>query len=151
MSDSIKIKIINIDERNPLPSYKTEGAAGLDLYASLPNGVTQINLAPGEFTKIDAGIKVQVPDGYMLNIYARSGLASKYNLTLSNSVGVVDYGYLDPIGVLLSNHGNKTLVIRQGDRIAQAILMPIPLVEWEVVDTFADVFNRGGGFGSTKV
>lgn len=150
MSENVRVQIIRTDTRNPLPEYKTIGAAGMDLYASVPEGVEQINIAPGEMTIIDAGIKVSIPLGYEIQLRARSGNAAKFSVTLANSIGTIDHGYLDSIGVMLINHGKKTFVVKQGDRIAQAVLAPVPVMEWVEVDAFGeDVYNRGGGFGST--
>jgi dUTP pyrophosphatase len=148
----VQVQIIRTDKRNPLPEYKTKGAAGMDLYASLPNDVQQINIAPGEMTIIQSGIKVSIPEGYEIQLRARSGNAAKYSVTLANSVGTIDHGYLDAIGVMLINHGNKVFVVKQGDRIAQAVLAEVPVMEWLEMDEFDDgIFNRGGGLGSTGI
>jgi dUTP pyrophosphatase len=151
MSEAIDVLVIRTDERNPLPEYKTIGAAGMDLYASLPKDVTQINLAPGEQVIVSAGLKVSIPIGYEIQIRARSGLAAKYSVGLANGIGTIDHGYLDDIGIMLINHGKKTFVINQGDRIAQAVLSKVPVVKWVEVDDFKNEFNRGGGFGHTGV
>lgn len=147
----VEVKIIRTDSRNPLPEYKTFGAAGMDLYASLPDKVDQINLAPGGQAIISVGIKVSIPVGYELQLRARSGNAANYSVTLSNGIGTIDHGYLNDIGVILINHGNKMFIIKQGDRIAQAVLSEVPAVEWREVDSFSDDYNRSGGFGSTGV
>ena len=147
----VKVKIIRTDERNPLPEYKTIGAAGMDLYASLPPNVDQINLAPGGQVIVSTGIKVSIPIGYEIQLRARSGNAAKFSVGLANGLGTLDHGYLDDVGAILINHGNKMFIIRQGDRIAQAVLSQVPAIEWEEVDNFTDDYNRGGGYGSTNV
>jgi dUTP pyrophosphatase len=150
--DKVTIQIVRIDESLPLPEYKTLGAAGMDLFASLDEDVNEVVLGPNSSIKINTGIKVSIPEGYYIQLYSRSGFAAKFAVTLTNSVGVIDPGYVDEIVVMLTNHGGKALTIKQGERIAQCVLCKVPEIVWDEVDEFSeDTFDRGGGLGSTGV
>lgn len=129
-----------------VPEYQKYGSAGFDLHAYLPEGTLIID--PGDYALIKTGIAVQVPFGYELQIRPRSGMALKYGLTVLNSPGTIDHGYLDEIGVILANHGDGIYIVHHGDRIAQAVLNEIVFAQIQVVDELTG-YNRGGGFGSS--
>ncbi len=125
-----------------VPLRAHEGDAGVDLF-SYENRV----LAPGERALISTGISVAVPDGFVFLIKDRSGLAAKHGLT--TLAGVVDSGYRGEVKVVLLNTGSKPYSISKGDRIAQALVLPVPDFVVEEVDDL-DSSSRGeGGFGST--
>ena len=148
--EQVKLQIIRIDESLPLPEYKTYGAAAMDVYASMDDDIESITIGPHDSAKINTGIRVKIPYGYALYLASRSGYAAKYSVTLTNSLGVIDYGFVEELVVMLTNHGKKSLVVNQGDRIAQLILVKVPEITWEEVDQFSDdTFDRQGGFGST--
>ncbi len=129
----------------PMPSYKTVGSAGMDLYAAVDNHVI---LQPGQRCLFKTGIKVQLPPFYEMQIRPRSGMALNQGFTVLNTPGTIDEDYRGEIGVIGINHAQSYITIRRGDRIAQAVISPIarlPIVTGIVNETL-----RGeGGFGST--
>lgn len=139
------------DQSLPLPQYQTAGAAGADVYANLPldqraRGVT---LAPMQRIVVSTGLKVEIPAGYEMQIRPRSGLATKYGITLPNTPGTIDSDYRGPLGVALINLGSEDYTIHHGDRIAQAVIAPVLQVRFVVVDRLSDTDRGAGGFGST--
>lgn len=142
-SMELKIKIIG---GNKIPSYATSGSAGLDLSACIAEDIT---LKPMERAIIPTGIAVAVPEGYAGMVYARSGLAIKHGITLSNSVGVIDSDYRGEIKCGIVNLGTKPYTIRNGERIAQLILTPVAQAHVVPVDKLDETLRGEGGFGST--
>ncbi len=139
------------DQSLPLPQYQTAGAAGADICANLPpdrraQGVT---LVPMQRLIVPTGIRVEIPAGYEMQIRPRSGLATKYGITLPNTPGTIDSDYRGPLGVALINLGSDAYTISHGDRIAQAVIAPVLQVRWTVVDRLSDTDRGAGGFGST--
>lgn len=100
---------------------------------------------------IPCGFKIAVPEGYQLEIRPRSGLAASKGITVVNSPGTVDAGYRGEVMVTLINLGTQEFRIDPGDRIAQAVLMPAPQIEFQQVDALTDTIRGSGGFGSTGV
>ena len=129
-----------------IPTYGSEGAAGMDFYAHVQGDVT---IQPGEKALISTGIKIAPPPEYWLMLAIRSGLANKHALTLQNAIGVIDPDYRDCVGAIVRNEGTEAFTITHGLRFCQGILMPrfVP----NIVDVEAlDETERGvGGFGST--
>lgn len=134
----------------PIPAYATEGAAGFDLRAAVPDG-TPFVLSPGERRLVPTGFACAVPHGYEMQVRPRSGLAVKHGVSIANSPGTVDSDYRGPLMVCLINFGHEPFAISRGDRIAQAVIAPAPqLTLIEVGDL--DATPRGeGGFGSTGI
>ncbi len=145
MMETIKVKIIN-KSNNPLPEYKTEGSAGMDLRAYLTE---EIILKPGEYRVVPTGIYVEIPVGFQLNILARSGFAAKYGISLVNGVGLIDSDYRGELGVILINHGKEDFKIANGDRIAQMVLNRYEKMDLEEVEILSETERGEGGFGST--
>ena len=147
-----EVYVVNTSRKNPLPKYQTALSAGCDLYAHLDEEA-EITIGPGESARIGTGISTVIPDGFAIWITPRSGLAFKNQITVLNSPGTIDGDYRDELGVILINHGRKAFVVKDGDRIAQAILIAVSHIKWIEVDKLSDVsnINRGGGFGSTGV
>ena len=144
MSFPMNIKKLNENAR--IPTYGSEFAAGADLYACLDADVT---IAPAETLLIHTGLAMQIPEGLVGLIYARSGLASKKGLAPANKVGVIDSDYRGEIMVALHNHGTIPQTISDGERIAQIIFAPYYAAEFSVVDELDDTTRGSGGFGST--
>jgi dUTP pyrophosphatase len=139
------------DRDLPLPAYETTGAAGADIRANLPAGdrAAGIVLQPMERRVVPTGFRVEIPDGYEMQIRPRSGLALKHGITLPNTPGTIDSDYRGPLGVALVNLGAEPYTVHHGDRIAQMIVAPVLQAEFQVVDMLSET-NRGtGGFGST--
>ncbi len=135
----------------PLPSYETAGSAGADLRANLPEEQRHLGivLAPMERRIVPTGLRVEIPDGFEMQIRPRSGLSLKHGITLPNTPGTIDSDYRGPLGVLLINLGLEPYVVHHGDRIAQAIIAPVIRAAWEEVEVLGDTARGTGGFGST--
>jgi len=142
------VKIL-VKKSNPaieLPSYKTNGASGMDLMAWVDNPII---LKPGTSCLVPTGISVAFPQEYEIQVRPRSGLAAKNNISVLNTPGTIDSDYRGEIKIILFNHGNENFLINNKDRIAQMVLTPIVKMQLEETNELPDT-NRGkGGFGST--
>lgn len=146
------MKIINIkktDENAKIPTYGSEFAAGADLYAVIHNEENRVEILPCETAFIDTGIVMEIPNGYVGLIYARSGLACKQGLAPANKVGVIDSDYRGNIMVALYNQSNETRIVSEGDRIAQIIIQPVEQFGFKVKENLSDTIRGNGGFGSS--
>jgi len=141
----VKVRIIN-QSSNPLPEYITEGAAGMDLRASLEEPVT---LQPMERLLIPTGLFIELPPQYEAQVRPRSGLAIKHGITCLNSPGTVDADYRGELKVVLINLSNESHTILPGDRIAQMVVNKVERVKWKQVKKIAATRRGGGGFGHT--
>ncbi len=143
----MKLNCQKVDENAVVPKYANKDDAGADLY-SVENKILQ----PGERCLINTGLIVEVPKNHVLDVRPRSGLALKKGVTVLNTPGTVDSGYRGLLGAILINHGEEPFEIKIGDKIAQAVIVPIVTPEWEEVDNIDKNTDRGeGGFGSTGV
>lgn len=143
--DSVSVKIIN-KSCNKLPSYATEGSAGMDLYADIKDS---IYIKPMERVLIPTGIYIELPKGYEAQVRPRSGLSLKKGLTVANAPGTIDSDYRGEIGVIMVNLSNEEQVIERGERIAQMIVAKYSLVSWQEVDSIKSSDRGSGGFGHT--
>jgi len=139
------------DPAVPLPAYATAGAAGADLRANLPaaDRTAGLRLAPLQRALVPTGLRLEIPEGFELQIRPRSGLALKHGVTLANSPGTIDADYRGPLGVILINLGAEDFVIGHGERIAQAVLAPVARGDWVGADDLGATARGAGGFGST--
>lgn len=142
----MKIPVKKLRQGAALPTFGSQEAAGADLYACLEAPVA---IAPGKTAFIPTGLAMELPRGYVGLIYARSGLACKQDLAPANKVGVVDSDYRGEFVVALHNHGEQTRTVSHGDRIAQLVVAPVLMPEYEEALTLSDTRRGGGGFGST--
>lgn len=126
------------------PTRAHPGDAGLDLKAA-ENAL----LFPGDRQAVDTGVSVEIPDGYVGLVCARSGNAARRGVGIVNGVGVIDAGYRGPVNVLLINHGRDNVTVRRGDRIAQLLIVPIETPSVEIVGSLSDSERGTGGLGST--
>ncbi len=140
------VRFVKLDERAITPTYGSQWAAGADLYAVMDGPVT---LAAGETILIHTGIAVEIPQGYVGLVCARSGLATKRGLAPANKVGVIDADYRGEIMVALHNHGSLHQTVDAGARIAQLVLVPYLTAEYQQADALSDTVRGEGGFGST--
>lgn len=143
----IDVKILDprIGEVFPLPSYATEGSAGLDLRACLDQAVT---LNPGETTLLPTGIAIHIADPALAAvILPRSGLGHKHGIVLGNLVGLIDSDYQGQLMVSAWNRGQTAFVIEPGERIAQMVFVPVVQAEFNIVEEFDDSERGSGGFG----
>lgn len=136
------------DHDIPLPTYETAGAAGADLRANFPDRAARV-LNPGARLLVPTGLRLEIPDGFEVQIRPRSGLALKHGITLPNSPGTIDSDYRGPLGVILLNAGEAPFAIEHGDRIAQMVLAPVIRAKFEIVRGINDTDRGAGGFGST--
>ena len=146
------IKIKNTS-KNETPKYETNGAAGFDFRANLPNEGEVIVLGPSgsgnNVAMVPTGLHFQLPPIMELQVRPRSGLAAKKSITVLNSPGTVDSDYRGEIKVILYNHGDKDFLINNKDRIAQIILTPVIKMSIEETDCLPETVRGEGGFGST--
>lgn len=142
----IPVPVKKLDPAARLPRYGTEFAAGADLYALLSEPQT---VAPGQTVLIHTGLALEIPEGYVGLVYARSGLASKSGLAPANKVGVIDSDYRGELMVALHNHSSEPRTVSDGDRIAQLVLAPYLAAQFEEAEELADTARGSGGFGST--
>jgi dUTP pyrophosphatase len=129
-----------------LPSYQTAGAAGMDLPAAVASPVT---LKPGERHLVPCGFAMAIPQGVEAQIRPRSGLATRFGITVLNAPGTIDCDYRGEVCVLLINHGTDDFTIKRGDRVAQLVIGPVHRVTWQAVDDLSDTPRGAGGFGHT--
>lgn len=141
----MKIKVVNKSDL-PLPSYKTKGSSGMDLYANIDKPIT---IKPMERVLIPTGLYISIPAGYEAQVRARSGLAIKHGITLANGIGTIDSDYRGEIGVILINLGQEAYTINRGDRIAQLVIVKYERVEFELVSDLDSTERGEGGFGHT--
>ncbi|WP_455529150.1 dUTP diphosphatase [Ruminococcus sp.] len=145
----MKLTFKKLDPRAVIPSRATAGSAGLDLCACLEAPVV---LAPGEIKMIPIGITAEPDsDDIALLIYPRSGLSSKYGVSLANCVGVVDSDYRGAWFVPLINHGKEPFTVEHGMRVAQMIPTRILIPDIEVSDELSETERGNGGFGSSGI
>lgn len=144
----MKVNIKKVHKDAKIPEYKTDGAVCADLYAVFKNNFGYTYIHPNQTEIISTGLAVEVPEGWELQIRARSGLASQ-GVILSNGVGTVDSDYRGVVGVILTNTGSDVMKISTGDRIAQCCLSPVHRIEFVEKDNLTDTNRGGNGFGST--
>ena len=145
----IDVKILNEKLNTQLPSYATNGSAGLDLRAAIDTALT---LEPGQTVLIPTGMAIHLNDAnYAALILPRSGLGHKHVIVLGNLVGLIDSDYLGELMLSTWNRGQTTFTIEPFERIAQLVIVPVVQAQFNIVSDF-DASDRGmGGFGSTGV
>src|SRR4051812_8408826 len=148
MNSPIKVRIQQKPEARdlPLPTRMSEHAAGFDLAAGVIEPVT---LQPGEIRLIPCGFAMAIPHGHEAQVRPRSGLASRYGITLVNSPGTIDSDYRGEVQVPLINLGREKFTIERGMRIAQMLVVPVPAVELVEVEELDETKRGGKGFGHT--
>ena len=142
----VKVLIKRLDPLVKLPSYKTEGASGMDLMAFIKE---PINISPNSSYLVPTGLSVAISENYEIQIRPRSGLAAKNNISVLNTPGTIDSDYRGEIKVILYNHGKEDFLINNKDRIAQMVLTPVIKMNFEETDELPETIRGEGGFGST--
>ena len=142
----VKVLVKKLNPKVLLPTYKTEGSSGMDVMAFIESS---IKIAPNSSALIPTGISIAIPNEVEIQIRPRSGLAAKSNISVLNTPGTVDSDYRGELKIILFNHGNKEFIVKNKDRIAQIILVPVLKVDFEEVDNLPDSIRGSGGFGST--
>ncbi len=130
----------------PLPTYMTEHASGMDLYAACEK---EILLNPVERTLVPTGLAIAIPPGYEAQIRPRSGLALKQGITCLNTPGTIDADYRGEVKVILINLGAEPALIKRGDRIAQMVIQKVEKISWQETDQLPSTDRGLNGFGST--
>ena len=149
MKQSVAVKILDdrIGTTFPLPTYATEGSAGLDLRACLDAPLT---LAPGDSALVRTGLAIHIADpGVAGLVLPRSGLGHKHGIVLGNLVGLIDSDYQGELMVSCWNRGRQAFTIEPGERIAQYVLVPVLQADFCLVEDFAATARGDGGFGSS--
>ena len=141
-----EIAVKKLDERAVLPTYGSEFSAGADLYAVADGDIV---FAPGETKFVKTGLAMEIPVGYAGLIYARSGLACKRGLAPANKVGVIDCDYRGEVMVALHNHTDAPQTVAKGERIAQLVITPYVVADFEETNELSETVRGEGGFGST--
>ena len=139
------VNIIN-RSKNPLPTYETEGSAGMDLRADIQEPV---ELKPLQRTLLGTSLFIELPEGHEAQIRPRSGMALKHGLTVLNSPGTIDADYRGEIKILLINLSDQNYTVQPGERIAQMIVSRHEKVSWKAVESLTDTQRGEGGYGHT--
>ena len=142
----MKVNVKKLNQNAHLPTYGSAYSAGADLYACTDEALA---IPAGETVFVHTGIAVELPEGTVGLVYARSGLACKKDLAPANKVGVIDCDYRGEIMVAIHNHGKEARTITSGERIAQLVIAPYYIAEFEEAETLSDTVRGAGGFGST--
>ncbi len=138
----VNVKILKENEEATIPTYAHFSDAGADLYAN-----EDVEILPNEVKIIPTGLKIEVPDGYELQVRPRSGMTVKTNVIAQ--FGTIDADYRGPVGVMLYNHGTEPYQVHKGDRVAQAVLAPTFHANFMLTDKLSETERGEGGFGST--
>jgi len=145
----MKLDIV-CNNKKYLPTYANNSDACMDLKVEIAEK-TYCFLKSGETRVFGTGIQVSIPKDHVMLIFPRSSTGIKLHCMLSNTTGVIDTGYRDEIKMALTNFGNQTLKLEDGQRIAQFMIIPRPKIELNLVkdDILFRNNDRGGGVGST--
>ena len=143
---NVTIKYKQLSDLAILPSYKSVQAAGMDLHAAIN---ANISILPKEIVMIPLGFAIALPEGFEAQIRPRSGLASKFGITLPNAPGTIDSDYRGEVCVPIINHGNEAFNIEPKMRIAQMVISPVIHATFELTEILGSTKRGEGGFGST--
>ncbi len=142
----VKVLVKKLNSLAKLPSYKTDGASGMDLMACIEK---PISLEPGKSCLIPTGLSVAFSEKYEIQIRPRSGLAAKNSISVLNTPGTIDSDYRGELKIILFNHSNENFIVNNNDRVAQMVLTPIVKMELEEINELPNSNRGDGGFGST--
>lgn len=143
--ERITVEIQKLSDTAKLPEYAHPTDAGADVFSS-----EDVTIAAGETKIIKTGLKVAIPVGYEIQVRPRSGLSAKTGIRVANAPGTIDSAYRGEIGIILHNTADTLYEIKTGDKIAQLIISPVPMIRWKEVATISDDTERStGGFGSS--
>ena len=142
----VRVLVKKLNSLAKLPSYKTDGASGMDLMACIEK---PMSLEPGKSCLIPTGLSVAFSEKYEIQIRPRSGLAAKNSISVLNTPGTIDSDYRGELKIILFNHSNENFIINNNDRVAQMVLTPIVKMELEEINELPNSNRGDGGFGST--
>jgi dUTP pyrophosphatase len=139
-------RITNQFEDIQLPEYSTEGSSGLDIRAALNQDVI---IESGKFALLPTNLRLEIPNGYEIQVRPRSGLAAKYGIGVLNSPGTIDSDYRGEVKIILFNFGEDKFIVKRGDRIAQMVLSKVYRATLSETNELNDSSRGDGGFGHT--
>ena len=142
----VRVLIKKLDPRVILPSYKTNGASGMDLMAFVKE---KIVIKPQTSALIPTGLSVAFSEDYEIQIRPRSGLAAKNNISVLNTPGTIDSDYRGELKIIIFNHSNHDFIVNNDDRVAQMVLTPVAKMELKEANELPKTLRGEGGFGST--
>jgi dUTP pyrophosphatase len=145
MSNKISIPIL-VEDDEFIPSYATDLAAGCDARAAI---VAPITILPGESAIVPTGVRVEIPEGFEIQVRPRSGFAAKHRVTVLNTPGTIDADYRGEIAVILINHGKEPFQILPKMRIAQLVVAPVVQAVFVKKELLAVTGRGDGRFGHT--
>lgn len=145
MSHKISVSVL-VEDEELLPAYSTESASGADARASISEA---FSILPGQSAIIPTGIKVELPDGYEIQVRPRSGFAAKNQVTVLNTPGTIDSDYRGEICVILINHGKQPFVVTPKMRIAQLVVSPVVQAVFVKSCQISETQRGEGRFGHT--
>jgi dUTP pyrophosphatase len=140
----VQVRRLPHGEGLDLPRYATAGAAGMDVLSA-----EDFVLESGARHAVATGLALAIPPGYEIQVRPRSGLALKHGISVPNTPGTIDSDYRGELKVILINHSGEPFPIHRGDRVAQIVLAPVTLAEWDEVTKLDETARGSGGFGST--
>ena len=141
-SRTVNIKVVKESEDAILPQYAHFSDAGADLYAN-----EEVDIQPNEVKVVSTGLKIEIPNGYEMQVRNRSGMTVKTPIIVQ--LGTVDSDYRGTLGVMMYNHGDTPYRVQKGDKIAQAVIMPTYHGNFLITDKLTETERGEGGFGST--
>lgn len=130
-----------------MPEYATKGASGADIFA-----VEDYRIEPGHRALVQTGLKADIPEGFEIQVRAKSGRALKEGLTMANGIGTIDSDYRGEIGAILLNTSDKPVLIKAGEKVAQLVVVPVQQAEFVGLAggaALSETARGEGGFGST--
>jgi len=143
----VNVKIKRVSEEYidvPFPEYETEGSAGMDIRATITDDFV---IKSGSYGLVPTNLSVEIPEGYEIQVRARSGLAAKFGIGILNAPGTIDSDYRGEIKIILFNFGMNDFTIKRGDRIAQLVLAKVSIAKFEFAEKLTKSKRGSGGFG----
>jgi dUTP pyrophosphatase len=142
----MQLDVVKLRPDAVLPEYQTAGAAGADLHACMDEPII---LQPLERKVIPTGLAMSIPEGFEVQIRARSGMSIKHGITMVNGIGTIDADYRGEVGVLAINLSQEAFTIEPGMRIAQMVLARYEVARWNEVEVLDETERGAGGYGSS--
>ncbi|MDB5159814.1 MAG: dut, Deoxyuridine 5-triphosphate nucleotidohydrolase [Candidatus Saccharibacteria bacterium] len=142
----MEVKVKKINSNATLPAYQTDQAAAMDIHACLE---APMILQPLERAMVPTGLAFEIPEGYEMQIRARSGLSIKHGITMVNGIGTIDADYRGELNILVINLGQEAFEIEPDMRIAQLLVTKFEKISWQVTEDLSETTRGSGGFGST--
>lgn len=142
----MEVKVKKLNEKAVLPEYQTSQAAAMDIHACLD---APMIVQPMERFMVPTGLAFEIPEGYEMQIRARSGMSIKFGITMVNGVGTIDADYRGELSVLMINFSKDVFTIEPGMRVAQMLVTKFEKITWQLTESLSETDRGAGGFGST--